>query len=124
MMRRERQDRTGLRGLMAVLLGLVLMLRLIAAPIVLSAPHPGLIAICSGSGVYYVTLDGAPVDGDAPEGDPCPYLGIPLALADLAGPVLPPVARVTRVMALADAESLVPGWIARAYGARAPPAAA
>src|SRR6056297_809044 len=80
MMRRERQDRTGLRGLMAVLLGLVLMLRLIAAPIVLSAPHPGLIAICSGGGVYYVTLDGEPVGGDAPEGDPCPYLGIPLGL--------------------------------------------
>ena len=124
MMRRERQDRTGLRGLMAVLLGLVLMLRLIAAPIVLSAPHPGLIAICSGGGVYYVTLDGEPVGGDAPEGDPCPYLGIPLALAGLAGPVLPPVARVARVTTPVDAESLVPGRIARAYGARAPPVSA
>jgi hypothetical protein len=121
MTRRERQDRTGLRGLVAVLLGLVLMLRLIAAPIVLSAPHPGLIAICSGGGVYYVTLDGEPVGGDAPESDPCPYLGIPLALAALAGPVLPPALRITRLAAPVEATSLVPGQTARAYGARAPP---
>lgn len=121
MTRHERQDRRGLRGLMAVLLGLALMLRLIAAPIVLSAPHPGLIAICSGGGVYYVTLDGEPVGGDAPESDPCPYLGIPLALTALAGPVLPPAVSVTRIIAPARAESLVPGRIARAYGARAPP---
>ncbi|EDM70482.1 hypothetical protein RAZWK3B_05037 [Roseobacter sp. AzwK-3b] len=121
MTRRERQDRTGLRGLMAVLLGLVLMLRLIAAPIVVSAPHPDMIAICSGGGVYYVTLDGEPVGGDVPESDPCPYLGIPLALAGLAGPVLPPVARVARVTTPARAESLVPSQTAQAYGARAPP---
>ncbi|MHA7850702.1 hypothetical protein [Roseovarius sp.] len=121
MTRRERQDRTGLRGLMAVLLGLVLMLRLIAAPIVVSAPHPDMIAICSGGGVYYVTLDGEPVGGDIPDSDPCPYLGIPLSLAGLAGPVLPPVARVARVTTPARAESLVPGQIAQAYGARAPP---
>ncbi|SHL40361.1 hypothetical protein SAMN05443432_101392 [Roseovarius litoreus] len=121
MTRRERQDRTGLRGLMAVLLGLVLMLRLIAAPIVVSAPHPDVIAICSGGGVYYITLDGEPVGGDVPESDPCPYLGIPLALAGLAGPVLPPAEHITRLTTPASAESLVPGQTAQAYGARAPP---
>ena len=57
-MRFARTDRTGLRGLTAAVLAVGLALRLIGAPVVLSAPEPGLIAICSGGEIYYVTMDG------------------------------------------------------------------
>ncbi|SLN52791.1 hypothetical protein ROA7450_02672 [Roseovarius albus] len=69
---------------MAMLLAFVLALRVIAAPVVMAAPEPGLIALCSGGKIVYVSLEtGAPVpasETDTPHGDPCPFFGITAAL--------------------------------------------
>lgn len=109
------------RGGLATLLVLVVALRVVAAPVILSAPEPGLIAVCSGGEVYYVTLDGTPVDGDAPEGEPCPFHGVTLALVGVQPPqvILP-----ERMAQWADwpAVSLhVQSRRARSNTARAPP---
>lgn len=74
------------RGGLTTLLVLVVALRVVAAPVILSAPEPGLIAICSGGEIYYVNLDGTPVDREAPEGEPCPFHGVTLALAGVQVP--------------------------------------
>lgn len=71
--------RTPRHGL-AVVLALVVALRVVAAPVLLAAPEPGMIAVCAGGQIYYVTLNGDPVEGEAHEADPCPFLGLTLAL--------------------------------------------
>lgn len=72
------------RGLMAVLLAFVLALRVIAAPVVMAAPHPGLIALCSGGKIVYVSLKtGVPVPASETEtehSDPCPFFGVTTVL--------------------------------------------
>ena len=75
----------GRRGALALLLGLVLALRVIAVPFVMAAPAPGLMAICSGGEIVYVSLDtGQPVS-NGPAADPCPFFGTTAALTG-AGP--------------------------------------
>lgn len=74
------------RGGLAALLVLVVALRVVAAPVILSAPEPGLIAVCSGGEIYYVTLDGTPLDHEGPEREPCPFHGVTLALAGVQVP--------------------------------------
>lgn len=109
------------RGLLAVLLALVVALRVVAAPVILSGPEPGVMAICSGGQIYYVTLDGTPVEGDAPEADPCPFMGIPLALADIADP-LPSMRGAERPLGVAIPQARVAAHARpRANAARAPP---
>jgi hypothetical protein len=106
---------------LAALLVLVLALRVVAAPVILSAPDPGLIAVCSGGEVYYVTLDGTPVDDQAPEGEPCPFHGVPLALV---GVQAPGVMRPGRLAQAADWPGLsiqLQIRRARSNTARAPP---
>jgi len=88
MLRRLRQLQLLTGGVLTPLLAVVVALRVIAAPLVMAAPEPGLIALCSGGQIYYVTLDGTPADADTPQPDRCPFLGITLALAD-PGPAIP-----------------------------------
>jgi len=62
-------------GLVAVLCTFVA-LRVIAQPLIMAAPEPGLIALCQNGQIVYVAWDtGAPVDA-APQPDPCPYFGV------------------------------------------------
>ncbi|WP_120500345.1 hypothetical protein [Roseovarius sp. EL26] len=70
------------RGFMAVLLAFVLALRIVAAPVVMAAPQPGMIALCSGGQIIYVSLEsGEPVPGSETEhSDPCPFFGITAAI--------------------------------------------
>lgn len=106
---------------MAPLLALVVALRVIAAPLVIAAPEPGLIAICSGGQIHYVSLDGTPVDPDASPPDPCPFLGITLALADPTPEIVAP-RRDSHTLAPPVAPvSIVPPEPARPNPARAPP---
>ncbi len=110
-----------LRGLLAVLMAFALALRVIAAPLVLSAPSPGLMAICSGGDIYYVTLDGTPVDGEPGKAKPCPFAG--MTLTEAGGPVHPVAFRpVVRVAASVTSVATAPARLRdRAHGPRAPP---
>lgn len=110
-----------MRGLLAVLMAFALAVRIVAAPLVLAAPGPGLMAICSGGEIYYVTLDGTPVEGDAGKAKPCPFAGMTLSEGaphlHLAG--FQPVARIfapTFTTATAPTRLRDP-----AHGPRAPP---
>jgi len=108
-------------GVLAPLLALVLALRVIAAPLIMAAPEPGLIAICSGGKIYYVSIDGAPGNGEAPPSKPCPFVGNTLALADPAPvPVVPRRGVLDLVRPLPGAVTL-PAAAVAANPARAPP---
>ena len=110
-----------LRGAFALMLALVVALRVVAAPVVLGPAEAGLIPVCAGGQIYYVTLDGTPVDADAPEGDPCPFLGIALILESTETPM--PVARDVAVSKAAPMpeRAIIAIAKARANTARAPP---
>ncbi|MEM8538141.1 MAG: hypothetical protein AAGF56_09795 [Pseudomonadota bacterium] len=52
-------------AVMTVAIAMVVALRVVAQPVLLSAPAPGMIAICSGGQIVYVSLkdgDGTPSD--------------------------------------------------------------
>ncbi len=78
-----------------MLLGCVIVLRLVAAPFIIASPAPGIMAICSGGQIVYISMqDGQPVDTpDGAEVDPCPFFGIVSVVAQ-ADPVLTPPATV------------------------------
>ncbi len=102
-------------------MALVVALRVIAAPLVMAAPEPGMIAICSGGQIYYVSLDGTPHDPETLKSDPCPFLGIGLALADPAPDIEAPkraVLDLARPIPRLAGHPAAPG---RANRARAPP---
>ena len=120
---RSLQGLTGgaLAPLVALVMALVLALRVIAAPLILAAPEPGLIAICSGGKIYYVSIDGAPGDDEAPPSKPCPFVGNTLALADPPPvPVVPRRGVLDLVRPLPGAVTLPAAPVA-ANPARAPP---
>lgn len=112
---------TGPRGPIAVLLAVLLALRLIAAPIAMAAPQDGLIALCSGGQIVYVTPDGTPVDPDDTRPDTCAFCGLTLALPDIAPPLHGPQGRAHRLGVLLPAPLLHPAPPARHGHARAPP---
>lgn len=115
----QRHRRMG--GILAPLMALAVALRVIAAPLVVAAPEPGMIAICSGGQIYYVTLDGTPVDPETAHSDPCPFLGIGLALADAAPEIEAPrrgLRDLSRPILPVAAPSAAP---VKANRARAPP---
>lgn len=108
-------------GALAPLLAVVVALRVIAAPLVMAAPEPGLIAICSGGHIYYVSLDGTPVDPEGPQSDPCPFLGITLALAEPAPAIPAPRRGVLDLVRPAPPVASIPARPRPANPARAPP---
>lgn len=73
----------------------VVALRTVAAPVVVGAAQDGVMTICAGGEIYYVALDGTPVDTPGPTSEPCPYTGMTLAVPDLAAP-LPALAATAR----------------------------
>jgi hypothetical protein len=79
-------------GVLVMLVVCVVALRTVAAPVVVGAAEDGVMTICAGGEIYYVTLDGTPVDAPGPTSDPCPYTGMTLALPDLAVPLSASVA--------------------------------
>lgn len=108
-------------GLLAPLLALVVALRVIAAPLVMTAPEPGMIAICAGGQIVYVSLDGAPSDADAPKPDPCPFLGITLALNEPATNVPAPHRDALGLVHPIPRIAGTPGRLQPVNPARAPP---
>lgn len=95
-------DRT--RAIAAVLLALTLALRIIASPAVMASPAPGIMAICSGGKIVYVSMEtGLPVDeSEGPASVPCPYFSITTVAAIGDAPLALPVPLVVdRVVAAA-----------------------
>lgn len=78
--------RTWARASAAVLLALVLALRVAALPMVMAggAPGPGMMAICTGAEIIYISISAENLSDGVPEPvphhDPCPAFGILAAL--------------------------------------------
>lgn len=111
-------------SLFCLALVLVLSLRVVAAPFIMASPAPGIMAICAGGEIIYISMeDGQPVDDDSGfDAEPCPFFGIMSMLADVHPPDPAPVAlSVLEVRPLAG-HNLPSGVIPSAYRSRAPPA--
>ncbi len=112
----------GWKRAMALILALTLALRIVAAPMIMAAPAPGLMAICTGGQIVYVSMeDGQPVGEDAPSIS-CPFFSITsvVALAELS--IKPPQALVVVELSAAITD-VAPVGAARAADnqSRAPP---
>lgn len=120
MARRIRQF--GKLGLMLVLAWFVA-LRVVAQPLIMAAPEPGLMALCVGGQVIYVSTDtGQPVETDTGiAADPCPFFGVTAGL-DLAEPTVQPVEGLfTDLTPLHAASQTLSHAPVLSHGARAPP---
>lgn len=89
-----------IRAVLALCLALGLALRVVAMPWVMAAPEPGVMAICAGGQIVYVSLDGTPVPDQTPQSDDCPLLGVTAAVLSTAPQVLPWVAEFSSVSLL------------------------
>ncbi|MDF1669513.1 MAG: hypothetical protein P1U83_07855 [Roseovarius sp.] len=111
------------RQVTAMVLGFVLALRLVAAPFILSSPVPGVMAICSGGQITYISMDdGQPVqDIDGAVADPCPFFGVMSVLPGGDVPVTPPLmleVRNVRGVYVTTSHAAQPDLL---YHPRAPP---
>lgn len=111
------------RQVTACVLALVLVMRLVSAPYVMASPAPGIMAICSGGEIIYISMkDGQPVEDSGEFAtEACPFFGITSVLADTYPPHVAP-----RVLTAAQAEPIaglaLPSDISRHdYHSRAPP---
>lgn len=108
-----------------VFVALFLALRVVAQPLVLAAPEPGLMALCSGGKIVYVSIEtGQPVETDGEHGlaaDPCPFFGV-TAFDATDHPGLPQTSQVLRSLekSLTGQPALTPRHV-RQNAARAPP---
>jgi len=109
------------RGALAVLIAVLVALRTIAAPVVMAAPEPGVMAICSGGQIYYVTLDGTPVDDTTPQPDPCPYHCLTLALGEIETPIPTAETEARRLALPLPQAPAISAMRARQNTPRAPP---
>lgn len=107
----------------AMLLGIVLSLRLIAAPFIIASPAPGIMAICSGGHVVYVSMaDGQPVqDNEGSDRDPCPFFGIVSALVIAEEPQITLNGQVTSAQRFVLSSRSPHASIWRDNQSRAPP---
>ena len=119
----DRDLRTGLKAWGAALLALALALRLIAAPIIMQAPAPGLMAICSGGQIIYISMqDGQPVDPDeGPDATSCPFFSVMSVLPGAEGPLPVPVLLTHRPVPQTEKAPLRAIRAVRDNHARAPP---
>ncbi len=108
-----------------LVLALFIAIRVVAQPTILAAPEPGVMALCSGGQIVYVSMEtGLPVENDGETGllaDPCPFFGV--TAFDLAvDQPLPTPFQVPSALALAQAGASqpVPGAPVQ-NAARAPP---
>lgn len=113
---------------MTVLLALFMTIRVVAQPVILAAPEPGVMALCSGGKIVYVSIEtGLPVepgDDTGVRADPCPFFGVTAFDLSTATPGPAPV-EVVMVQDLEPVETItrVTGFSGQ-NGARAPPATA
>ena len=115
--------RDHLRGVAMVMLALVLAMRLVAAPIILSAPAPGLMAICSGGQIIYISMeDGQPVgEGEGPQSTSCPFFGVMSVLPGADMPIVPPMQLVLHDLPFAPELTFTDASRFADYRPRAPP---
>ncbi|QFT91605.1 hypothetical protein FIU86_02045 [Roseovarius sp. THAF9] len=63
-----------------LVLALFIAIRVVAQPTILAAPDPGLMALCSGGQIVYVSMEtGLPVENDDETGllaESCPFFGV------------------------------------------------
>jgi hypothetical protein len=93
-----------MRGIAAVFLAITLAMRIVASPAVMASPAPGIMAICSGGKIVYVSMKtGLPVDeSEGPASVPCPYFNVTTVLSVDDAPFVAPVPVVVdRVVASA-----------------------
>lgn len=93
-----------MRRVTAVFIALALALRIVASPAVMASPEPGIMAICSGGKIVYVSMEtGLPVDeSEGPASVPCPYFSVTTVAAIGDAPLALPIPVVVdRVVAAA-----------------------
>ena len=78
---RMARDMTAIcKAALSVLVALFIAVRVVAQPTILAAPDPGLMALCSGGQIVYVSMEtGLPVETDDETdllADPCPFFGV------------------------------------------------
>jgi hypothetical protein len=124
-MRMAREMTAICKAALTVLLALFIAFRVVAQPAILAGPEPGLMALCSGGQIVYVSMEtGLPVDkGDdtGPMADPCPFFGVTAFNLTVDQP-LPTPLQVPAAIALVQthASQPVPGAPVQ-NAARAPP---
>lgn len=118
------RDRTArrLRATAALALGLVLVWRLVAAPVALGAAEGERVPICMGGTIVHVVIDRDPGTPATPaEAEPCPYFGMSPGMITPAPAATPrPVAGPVRAGRARGAAEPLPRPAA-GYAPRAPP---
>lgn len=118
---------TRLHGsLIGLVLILVLSLRVVAAPFIMASPAPGIMAICSGAEIVYISMkDGQPVEDTGEfDAEPCPFFGIMSMLDGAYPPEIAPVSLTVLEARPIVGLSLPAETSTRVYLSRAPPARA
>lgn len=112
-----------LKPALVLLVSLLMTLRVVAHPIVLSAPTPGLVALCSNGQIIYVSLaTGQPVQtGDGASDIACPYAGLTAVGAVNTVSLISEERRASAAKSVADTHQALAKRRDQAHAARAPP---
>ena len=113
------------KAAMTVLVALFIAIRVVAQPTILAAPEPGVMALCSGGQIVYVSVEtGLPVEEEDETGllvDPCPFFGVTAFNLTVDQPLPTPLqVPVTVAVVQTGAAQPVPGAPVQ-NAARAPP---
>ncbi|MDD9726888.1 hypothetical protein PVV74_15615 [Roseovarius sp. SK2] len=124
-MRKARNVTAICKAALTVLVALFIAIRVVAQPTILTAPDPGLMALCSGGQIVYVSMEtGLPVENDDETGllaDSCPFFGV-TAFNLGADRTLPTPLQVPAALALFQTGTSQPVTTAPVQNAaRAPP---
>ena len=98
-------------------------LRLIAAPFILASPGPGLMAICTGSEIVYISMQtGQPVgEADGHPASACPFFGITHVVTSADLPLVAPQGLAVRITPQTRTALANPVRPDADYNPRAPP---
>lgn len=124
-MRKARHMTAICKAALTVLLALFIAIRVVAQPAILAAPEPGIMALCSGGQIVYVSMEtGLPVDtgnDPTPMADPCPFFGVTAFALTADKPMpMPAPGPTTLARVPADVTQAVPDTPVQ-NAARAPP---
>ncbi|MGK7651409.1 hypothetical protein ACSQ76_02940 [Roseovarius sp. B08] len=113
------------KAALTVLLALFIAIRVVAQPTILAAPESGVMALCSGGQIVYVSMDtGQPVDTGDDTGlaaDPCPFFGVTAFDINTQKQLAPPAVVPTALNVFAASATFpIPGASVQ-NAARAPP---
>lgn len=113
-------------ALLSLVLVLVLSLRVAAAPFIMASPAPGIMAICAGAEIIYISMeDGQPVEDTGEfEAEACPFFGIMSMLDGAYPPEIAPVSLTVLEARPIVGLSLPAETSSHVYHSRAPPARA